>query len=171
MWRASTSSVNVSEQLPLAIDRAIRTALSRRAPTAIIIPSDLQAEPYSPPKHEFKQVPSSPPPLHAPIVTPSPAELARAAEVLNAGQRVAILVGQGARGAADEVARVADVLGAGVAKALLGKDVMSDELPFVTGSIWTTPTAWASMYRRNSSTLCRLSPTAIGVGSTRASRA
>ena len=55
--------------------------------------------------------------------------------MLNAGQRVAILVGQGARGAADEVARVADVLGAGVAKALLGKDVLSDELPFVTGSI------------------------------------
>ena len=66
---------------------------------------------------------------------PDPAQLARAAEVLNAGQRVAILVGQGARGAADEVAQVADVLGAGVAKAPLGKDVLSDELPFVTGSI------------------------------------
>ena len=64
--------VNVPEQLPLAIDRAIRTALSRRAPTAIIIPSDLQAEPYSPPKHAFKQVPSSPPPLHAPTVAPTP---------------------------------------------------------------------------------------------------
>jgi pyruvate dehydrogenase (quinone) len=127
--------VNVPEQIPVAIDRAIRTALTRRAPTAVIIPSDLQAESYSPPRHAFKQVPSSPPPLHAPIVTPDAAELARAAEVLNAGQRVAILVGQGARGAADEVAQVADVLGAGVAKALLGKDVLSDELPFVTGSI------------------------------------
>jgi pyruvate dehydrogenase (quinone) len=127
--------VNVSEQLPLAIDRAIRTALSRRAPTAIIIPSDLQAEAYGPPQHAFKQVPSSPPPLHAPVVTPDAAEIARAAEVLGAGQRVAILVGQGARGAAAEVAQVADVLGAGVAKALLGKDVLSDELPFVTGSI------------------------------------
>lgn len=127
--------VNVPEQLPLAIDRAIRTALSRRAPTAIIIPSDLQTETYSPPKHEFKHVPSSPPPLHAPTVLADPDEIARAAQVLNAGQRVAILVGQGARGAADEVAQVADVLGAGVAKALLGKDVLSDELPFVTGSI------------------------------------
>src|SRR5215212_7428896 len=127
--------VNVSQQLPLAIDRAFRTALTRRAPTAIIIPSDLQAESYSPPQHAFKQVPSSPPPLHAPVVVPHSAEIARAAEVLNAGQRIAILVGQGARGAADEVAQVADVLGAGVAKALLGKDVLSDELPFVTGSI------------------------------------
>jgi pyruvate dehydrogenase (quinone) len=127
--------VNVPEQLPLAIDRAFRTAMTRRAPTAIIIPSDLQAEAYSPPQHAFKQVPSSPPPLHAPTVVPHSGEIARAAEVLNAGQRVAILVGQGARGAADEVAQVADVLGAGVAKALLGKDVLSDELPFVTGSI------------------------------------
>src|ERR1700712_3736133 len=88
--------VNVPEQLPLAIDRAIRTALTRRAPTAIIIPSDLQSEPYTAPKHAFKQVPSSPPPLLAPIVTPDPVEIARAVEVLNAGQRVAILVGQGA---------------------------------------------------------------------------
>src|SRR5436190_13056485 len=50
--------VNVPEQLPLAIDRAIRTALTRRAPTAIIIPSDLQEQDYSPPRHAFKQVPS-----------------------------------------------------------------------------------------------------------------
>jgi pyruvate dehydrogenase (quinone) len=127
--------VNVPEQLPLAIDRAFRTALSRRAPTAIIIPSDLQTEEYSPPQHAFKQVPSSPPPLRAPTVVPELDEIARAAQVLNAGQRVAVLVGQGARGAATEVAQVADVLGAGVAKALLGKDVLSDELPFVTGSI------------------------------------
>ena len=61
--------------------------------------------------------------------------IAKAAEILNAGEKVAILVGQGARGARSEVLEVADLLGAGVAKALLGKDVLSDELPFVTGSI------------------------------------
>ncbi len=127
--------VNVPEQLPNAIDRAFRTAMSRRAPTAIIIPSDLQTETYSPPEHAFKQVPSSAPGLVAPTVLPDPGELARAAEVLNAGQKVAILIGQGARGAAGEVVQVAEVLGAGVAKALLGKDVLSDDLPFVTGSI------------------------------------
>src|SRR5689334_19013458 len=98
--------VNVPEQLPLAIDRAVRTALSHRAPTAVIIPSDLQAATYRPPEHEFKHVPSSPPPLHAPTTVADPDEIARAAQVLNAGQRVAILVGQGARGAADEVAQV-----------------------------------------------------------------
>jgi pyruvate dehydrogenase (quinone) len=127
--------VNVPEQLPNAIDRAFRTALSRRAPTAIIIPSDLQTEKYTPPRHEFKQVPSSPPGLAAPTLLPDEKELARAAALLNAGSKVAILVGQGARAAAAEVVQVADVLGAGVAKALLGKDVLSDELPFVTGAI------------------------------------
>lgn len=127
--------VNVPEQLPNAIDRAFRTALTRRAPTAIIVPSDLQTERYSPPGHAFKQVPSSPPGLVAPTVLPAEPELIRAADVLNAGRKVAILVGQGARGAAAEVTEVAEILGAGVAKALLGKDVLSDELPFVTGSI------------------------------------
>jgi pyruvate dehydrogenase (quinone) len=127
--------INVPEQLPNALDRAFRTALTRRAPTALIVPSDLQTEDYSPPAHAFKQVPSSPPGLVAPIVVPGEGELLRAAEVLNAGQRVAILIGQGARGAATEVEQVADVLGAGVAKALVGKDVMSDELPFVTGAV------------------------------------
>jgi pyruvate dehydrogenase (quinone) len=127
--------VNVPEQLPNAIDRAFRTALTRRAPTAIIVPSDLQTADYSPPEHAFKQVPSSAPGLVAPTVLADHGEIGRAAEVLNAGSKVAILVGQGARGAAAEVIQVAERLGAGVAKALLGKDVLSDELPFVTGAI------------------------------------
>jgi pyruvate dehydrogenase (quinone) len=127
--------VNVPEQLPNAIDRAFRTALTRRAPTAVIVPSDLQTEDYSPPEHAFKQVPSSEPGLVAPTVVADEAEIIRAAEVLNAGSKVAVLVGQGARGAAAEVIQVAELLGAGVAKALLGKDVLSDELPFVTGAI------------------------------------
>ncbi|MHA6795602.1 thiamine pyrophosphate-requiring protein [Pseudonocardia bannensis] len=127
--------VNVAQQLPNAIDRAFRTALSRRAPTAVIIPGDVQEERYTPPAHAFKQVPSSPPGLAAPTAVPPEAEIARAAEVLNSGSKAAILVGQGARGAAAEVEDAAAVMGAGVAKALLGKDVLSDDLPFVTGAI------------------------------------
>lgn len=127
--------VNVPEQLPNALDRAFRTAITRRCPTAVIIPSDLQSEEYTAPTHEFKQVPSSAPGLAAPVLHPDPDAVARAAEILEAGSKVAILVGQGARGAAVEVGQIADVLGAGVAKALLGKDVLSDELPFVTGAI------------------------------------
>jgi pyruvate dehydrogenase (quinone) len=128
--------VNVAEQLPNAIDRAIRTAYARHAPTAVIIPSDLQEETYRPPRHVFRDVPSSPPDsLNPPVIVPAEEDLARAADVLNAGSKVAILVGQGARGAAEEVVRVADLTGAGVAKALLGKDVLSDDLPYVTGAI------------------------------------
>jgi pyruvate dehydrogenase (quinone) len=127
--------VNVAEQLPNAIDRAIRTALARRAPTAVIIPADLQEEKYTPPQHAFKNVPSSPPIVPASTLVPPEAEVVRAAEVLSAGKRVAVLVGQGARGAADEVRRLAEITGAGVAKALLGKDVLPDDLPWVTGSI------------------------------------
>jgi pyruvate dehydrogenase (quinone) len=127
--------VNVPEQLPNALDRAIRVAEAQRAPTALIIPSDLQEEPYSPPKHVFKQVPSSPPSRPLATVTPVSEEIRRAAEVIDAGERVAVLVGQGARNAAEEVERFAELTGAGVAKALLGKDVLPDDLPYVTGSI------------------------------------
>ncbi|MCP2164138.1 thiamine pyrophosphate-requiring protein [Goodfellowiella coeruleoviolacea] len=127
--------VDVAEQLPNALDRAIRTAEARRAPTALIIPNDLQEEPYKPPQHTFKHVPSSPPSHPWSTSVPAEEEIRRAADVINAGSRVAILVGQGARGAADEVRQLAELTGAGVAKALLGKDVLPDDLPYVTGAI------------------------------------
>jgi len=126
--------VTVPQQIPAVIDRAFRVALSQQSVTCVIVPSDLQEATYTPPEHAFKMVPSSlgftPPEMVAPE-----AEIDRAAEVLNAGERVAILVGQGARRAADEVEQVADLLGAGVAKALLGKDVLPDDLPYVTGAV------------------------------------
>jgi pyruvate dehydrogenase (quinone) len=126
--------VTVPEQLPNVLDRAIRVAMTRRAPTAIIIPNDVQELEYQAPGHEFKMVPSS---LGTswPELAPDADGVRAAADLLNAGSKVAMLVGQGARAAAAEVEQVADLLGAGVAKALLGKDVLSDELPFVTGSI------------------------------------
>ncbi|MFJ3863210.1 thiamine pyrophosphate-requiring protein [Streptomyces nigra] len=127
-------TVTVPEQLPNVLDRAIRTAYARRAPTAIIVPGDVQELEYSAPTHEFKMVPSS---LESGAWTTVPSEdsVRQAAEILNSGDKVAILVGQGAAGARAEVERMAELLGAGVAKALLGKDVLSDELPYVTGSI------------------------------------
>ncbi|MBB3041836.1 thiamine pyrophosphate-requiring protein [Nocardioides soli] len=126
--------VTVPEQLPNVLDRAFRVALSRRAPTALIIPNDVQELEYAAPQHAFKMVPSSLG-LTWPTVAADDDGLRRAAEVLNSGTKVAMLVGQGARGARAEVEQVAELLGAGVAKALLGKDVLSDELPYVTGSI------------------------------------
>ncbi|MGC5035947.1 thiamine pyrophosphate-requiring protein [Streptomyces sp. DT190] len=127
-------TVTVPEQLPNVLDRAVRTAYARRCPTAVIIPGDVQELDYSPPTHEFKMVPSS---LDRGSWTAVPSEdsVRRAAEILNSGDKVAILVGQGAAGARAEVEQIAELLGAGVAKALLGKDVLSDELPYVTGSI------------------------------------
>ncbi|OBK32299.1 thiamine pyrophosphate-requiring protein [Mycobacterium sp. 1245111.1] len=126
--------VTVPEQLPNVLDRAIRVALTQRVPTALIIPSDVQELPYSPPTHAFKMVPSSLG-IEWPAIDPDDDAISRAAALLNEGKKVAMLVGTGARGAADELAEVADLLGAGAAKALLGKDVLSDELPWVTGSI------------------------------------
>lgn len=131
---AFCETATVPEQLPNLIDRAIRTAYAERTVTAVIVPADVQELDYTPPKHAFKMVPSS---LglgrYAPV--PSDEDVQRAAEVLNSGERVAVLIGQGARGASEEVRELADTLGAGVAKALLGKDALPDDLPYVTGSI------------------------------------
>ncbi len=126
--------VTVPQQLPNVLDRAIRVALTKRTCTALIFPADVQEMPYSPPEHAFKQVPSSLG-FEWPVVSADPDGVRRAAEVLNAGSKVAILAGQGARGARQQLIEVANRLGAGVAKALLGKDVLPDDLPFVTGSI------------------------------------
>jgi len=132
---AYVQTVFTSEQFPNVLDRAMRIAMAERTPTAIIIPSDLQEEEYTAPQHTFKQVPSSAPGYTQPVTRAKESEIERAAEVINAGVKVAILVGQGARGAVEEVKQVAELTGAGVAKALLGKDVLPDDLPYVTGSI------------------------------------
>ncbi len=117
------------------IDRALRIALDRKGVCTLIFPNDVQ---------EANAVPS-PPRVHGsvyssigytrPRVLPHERDVEHAAEILNDVEKVAILIGQGARGAADEVEDVADLLGAGVAKALLGKDVLADDLPFVTGAV------------------------------------
>lgn len=131
---AFVETVTVPEQLPNVLDRAMRTAIAYRTPTAVIIHGDVQELEYSPPGHEFKMVPSSVG-FDRPRIAPDDDAIRRAAEILNAGDKVAILVGSGARGARVQLEQVADLLGAGVAKALLGKDVLSDELTWVTGSI------------------------------------
>jgi pyruvate dehydrogenase (quinone) len=117
------------------VDRAVRIALDRRAVCTLIFPNDVQEEDAveSPPR-EHGAVYSSVGYIRPRIVPPESA-IRRAAEVLNEGERVAMLVGQGAAGAGDELVEVAELLGAGVAKALLGRAVLPDDLPFVTGPI------------------------------------
>ena len=121
-------------QLRHVIDRAIRIAIARRSVSVVILPKDVQEQKYEPPAraHGFTR---SGPGYARPIVVPKTADLERAAGILNAGEKVAILVGAGAIEAADEVVAVAEKLGAGVAKALLGKAALPDDLPFVTGCI------------------------------------
>lgn len=115
------------------IDRALRIAISSRVVTAIIVPNDVQEmDAVKEPPHAHGTVHSSMA-YSAPRVVPEEADLRRAAEVLNEGSKVAILVGAGAMNAAPEVMEVADLLGAGVAKALLGKAALPDDLPYVTG--------------------------------------
>jgi pyruvate dehydrogenase (quinone) len=117
------------------VDRAIRVALSRRGVATLIFPNDVQEEnavPSPPRKHGavFSSIGYSPP-----RIVPQEGDLKRAADILNAGQKVAMLIGQGAAGAQDEVVETAELLGAGVAKALLGRAALPDDLPFVTGPI------------------------------------
>ncbi len=122
-------------QLPALVDRAVRIAEAERSVTCLIFPNDVQEmKAVTQTPHAFKTIHSSPV-YEPPELVPNQAEILRAAEILNRGGKVAILVGQGARHAAEDVVEVADLLGAGVAKALLGKDVLPDDLPFVTGPI------------------------------------
>ncbi|MGE8477732.1 MAG: thiamine pyrophosphate-requiring protein [Pseudomonas shirazensis] len=116
------------------VDRAVRTAIGERKVTALILPNDLQELAYEEPAQAHGT-------LHSgigfskPKVVPYDADLQRAADALNAGKKVAILVGAGALQAGEQVQAVAEKLGAGVAKALLGKAVLPDDLPWVTGCI------------------------------------
>src|SRR5579862_3497125 len=131
---AFVQQASAPAQVRHLVDRAVRTALGERRVTAIILPNDLQEAPYHDPPRKHGT-------LHSgvgyskPKIIPYEADLRRAAEILNSGKRVAMLVGAGALGATDEVIAVADRLEAGAAKALLGKAALPDTLPWVTGSI------------------------------------
>ena len=131
---AFVEQASAPAQVRHLIDRAIRTAVGERKVATIILPSDLQDAEYSEPPRAHGAVHSGIG-YTRPKMVPYEADLQRAAEVLNAGDKVAILVGAGALNATDEVIAVAEKLGAGVAKALLGKAAMPDDLPWVTGSI------------------------------------
>jgi pyruvate dehydrogenase (quinone) len=117
------------------VDRAMRIAMAERTVTCIIMPNDIQESPA------VKKPPRAHGTIHsgvgymAPRIVPAEVDLRRAAEVLNEGKRVAMLVGAGALHATDEVIEIAEILGAGVAKALLGRAVVPDDLSFVTGQI------------------------------------
>jgi len=131
---AFVQQASAPAQVRHLVDRAIRVALGERRVTTIVLPNDLQQAPYEEPGRVHGT-------LHSgvgysrPKTVPYESDLRRAADVLNAGKKVAILVGAGALEATDEVIAVADRLAAGAAKALLGKAALPDDLPWVTGAI------------------------------------
>jgi pyruvate dehydrogenase (quinone) len=141
--------VNDPAQMRHLLDRAMRIAMSRRTVTCLIVPHDIQNEDAVPdPPREHGSIHSGIG-YRAPVVVPHDDDLQRAADILNAGERVAMLIGAGALNATDEVIAVAEALGAGVAKALLGKAAVPDDLPFVTGSVgWLGTSASNDMMAR-----------------------
>ncbi|NGY03302.1 thiamine pyrophosphate-requiring protein [Solimonas terrae] len=140
-----TQSIATPAQARHVIDRALRIAAAERTVTCVIVPNDVQlmdAVPSPPRAHGNNYSSVGYAPDHP---VPSAEALQHAAELLNSGEKVAVLAGAGALGATDEVIEVCELLGAGVAKPLLGKAAVPDDLPFVTGSIGllgTEPSYW-----------------------------
>lgn len=128
------------------IDRAFRIAKAQRTVTAIIFPNDVQEMPAQEPGHVHATIHTGWD-FRNPVVMPEQGDLELAAEILNRGEKVAMLIGSGAWNAADEVVAAAERLQAGIAKALLGKAVLDDDLVFSTGQIGLlgTKPSWEMM--------------------------
>ena len=143
---AYVQTASTAAQVRHLVDRAYRIAKAERAVAVVILPNDLQLEPMEQPSREHAMTHSGVGLDGSPVV-PDAAALARAAAVLNEGERVAILVGAGAIGAGEVVMAAAERLGAGVAKALLGKSAVPDTVPYCTGSIGVlgTEASWKLM--------------------------
>ena len=146
---AYVQQINHPSTVRHIVDRAFRVAEAERTVTCVIFPADVQ---------EMDAVEEQPKKTHTvhsgvgywkPRVIPTKDQLQEAADILNGGSRVAMLVGQGARGATEEILAVAQATGAGVAKALLGKDVVPDDIPYCTGAIGLlgTKPSWDMMQK------------------------
>jgi pyruvate dehydrogenase (quinone) len=141
------------EQVPMLIDRAFRTALATRSPTCVILPHDVQtAGAPDPQAHEHGVMVTSPG-LRRARLLPQDEDVAAAAELLGAGERVAVMVGQGAYGAGPEILELADLLGAGVTASLLGKPVLDETLSFHTGVMGHLGTTASANLMRECDTL------------------
>jgi pyruvate dehydrogenase (quinone) len=122
------------QQIRHLVDRALRIAKTERVVTCVILPNDLQEQAYEEPAHLHGTAHSSSS-YSQPVIVPTAEDLQVAADILNNGDKVAMLIGAGAMHAREEVMEIAGLLGAGVAKALLGKAALPDTLPYVTGAI------------------------------------
>lgn len=129
----SAQTATTPEQVPLLLDQAFRTAVATRTPTCVMLPLDLQLAPVPDRVVDNQGVITTEPGLPPARVVPHDRDLSAAAQLLSAGHRVAIMVGPGAYGAADEIVELADRLDAGVSASLLGKAALDERLPFHTG--------------------------------------
>ena len=145
---------------PFVANRACRIALSERSVAHLTISKDVQMIKRSADKRSMRnpgvRTSSS---WSPPLPTPPIEQLRSAAAILNSANRVAVLVGQGALSARDEVTTLADCLAAPVAKALLGKAVLPDDSPFTTGGIGDLGTAPSTWIMKNCDTVLILGST------------
>jgi pyruvate dehydrogenase (quinone) len=126
------------QQVPGVVDLAIRNALAKRTVSHLTFPTDIQVAAVS--EDPYRHIgpggpPHSTPTFSRPVLPAAEADLDRAAEILNAGKKVAMLVGVGAKGARQEVLAVADALAAPIVKSLPGKSVVPDDHPLTTGGL------------------------------------
>jgi pyruvate dehydrogenase (quinone) len=126
--------VTSPEQIPFVIDKAFRVALATRSPTVLILPHDVQKARAEPPEHEHGRI-STNPGHWAPVILPKAEDLRAAADLLSAGHKVTLLVGQGARNAWPAVQAVAERLGAAITTSLLGKPFVDEQLPYAAGTM------------------------------------
>jgi pyruvate dehydrogenase (quinone) len=145
-------TVTTAEQLPLVLDRAFRAALATRSPAVVVIPHDVQQEP-APDPEQSHGVLNTAPSWRPGRLLPHEEDLRAAADLLNAGRKVALLVGQGARSAADEVVAVAERLGAGITTSLLGKPWVDESLPYAAGVMGHLGTTASAFLMANCDTL------------------
>ena len=117
-------------------DQACRMALGYKGVAHVSIPTDTQSLPVKEAERSMRNLPAHTAHIWAhPAGLPTEEELDRAAQVLNAGKKIAILAGRGALDATDELLETAELLGAPIIKALLGKAAVPDDSPFTTGGI------------------------------------
>lgn len=146
-------AAHTPEQVPMLVDRAFRTALATRSPTCVVLPHDVQVAPAADPGEHRHGVIATSPGLRPARLLPREEDLRAAAGVLAAGERVAILVGQGGYGAAGEIMEAAERLGAGVTASLLGKPVLDESLPYHTGVMGHLGTTASAELMRGCDTL------------------
>jgi pyruvate dehydrogenase (quinone)/pyruvate oxidase len=118
------------------VDLAVRMALSYRTVSHITFPVDFQEMEVKKRQRSKRNIPHHTSRAEAEgAMVADPSDLDRAAEILNAGKKVAILAGRGAAHATVELEQTAEMLGAPIVKALLGRDAVPDDSSYTTGTI------------------------------------